>query len=163
GVGLEMEADKPGWCDALNGLPGLFGSSSHEMFELQRLVRFLSSEALPVAPHKTLEIPTEIASFLKDVETALTDWGGKDFRLAWVGPFREGAVHALKHASPPEARRLYTAVKRSELVDKKLGMYKLNVSLENESTEIGRIRVFSAGWLENESVFLHMHYKYLLE
>jgi hypothetical protein len=27
GMGVEMEAGKPGWCDALNGLPGLFGSS----------------------------------------------------------------------------------------------------------------------------------------
>jgi hypothetical protein len=24
GVGIEMEADRPGWCDALNGLPGHF-------------------------------------------------------------------------------------------------------------------------------------------
>ena len=27
GMGVEMEAGKPGWYDALNGLPGLFGSS----------------------------------------------------------------------------------------------------------------------------------------
>jgi len=25
GVGIEMEADRPNWCDALNGLAGLFG------------------------------------------------------------------------------------------------------------------------------------------
>jgi hypothetical protein len=42
-------------------------------------------------------------------------------------------------------------------------MYRLNVSLENESDELGRVRIFTPGWLENESIFLHMHYKYLLE
>src|SRR5699024_9439527 len=30
GVGLEMEGNKPGWCDALNGLPGILGSSINE-------------------------------------------------------------------------------------------------------------------------------------
>jgi hypothetical protein len=49
------------------------------------------------------------------------------------------------------------------LFDKKIGIYKLNVPLDKESTEIGRIRAFATGWLENEAIFLHMHYKYLLE
>jgi hypothetical protein len=42
-------------------------------------------------------------------------------------------------------------------------MYKANASLANEPMEIGRARVFSPGWLENESIWLHMEYKYLLE
>jgi hypothetical protein len=29
--------------------------------------------------------------------------------------------------------------------------------------EIGRCRIFTPGWLENESIWLHMEYKYLLE
>ncbi|OIO35236.1 MAG: hypothetical protein AUJ74_07275 [Candidatus Omnitrophica bacterium CG1_02_44_16] len=41
GAGIEMEADKPGWYDALNGLPGLFGSSASEAFELKRLILLL--------------------------------------------------------------------------------------------------------------------------
>ena len=36
-----MEAEKPGWCDALNGLPGLLGSSTHEAFALRRWVTFV--------------------------------------------------------------------------------------------------------------------------
>ncbi|HRI18655.1 MAG TPA: hypothetical protein PL196_09045, partial [Burkholderiaceae bacterium] len=44
-----------------------------------------------------------------------------------------------------------------------LGMYRVNAPLDGESPEIGRIRAFTPGWLENESVFLHMHYKFLLE
>jgi hypothetical protein len=42
-------------------------------------------------------------------------------------------------------------------------MYRVNAPLEDETTEIGRIRVFTPGWLENASIFLHMHYKFLLE
>src|SRR5205085_11148861 len=74
-----------------------------------------------------------------------------------------GSVHAMKVSLPPKAKRLYQLVRKSDLWDKKLGMYKLNASLGAESTELGRIKAFSPGWLENESIFLHMHYKYLLE
>ncbi len=51
----------------------------------------------------------------------------------------------------------------SELYDHKLGMYKVNASLQDQSHEIGRARAFTPGWLENESIWLHMEYKYLLE
>lgn len=249
GVGLEMEADKPGWCDALNGLPGLFGSSTHEMFELHRLVRFMRDEALPVAPHKTIEVPTEIYTFVREIESAIQEMSAKDFRPTWdrlataredfrervffgvsgktrtlrivelgkilekmstvliaaerkaidpktglptsyftysvdasdlgsgwrqyldklnwkqhrLVPFLEGAVHALKNVSPARAQQIYKAVLKSDLFDRKLKMYRLNAPLSSESTEIGRIKIFSSGWLENEAIFLHMHYKYLLE
>ncbi|MDF1567456.1 MAG: hypothetical protein RQ801_00250 [Spirochaetaceae bacterium] len=39
--GLEMEAGRPGWYDALNGLPGLFGSSLSDGVELLRLLHLL--------------------------------------------------------------------------------------------------------------------------
>jgi cellobiose phosphorylase len=35
--------------------------------------------------------------------------------------------------------------------------------LSKEPDEIGRTRIFPAGWLENGSVWLHMEYKYFLE
>lgn len=41
-------------------------------------------------------------------------------------------------------------------------MYKTSESLDDASMEIGRIRAFTPGWLERESIFLHMTYKYLL-
>lgn len=47
-AGVEMEGGKPGWYDALNGLPGLFGSSVAESCELVRLLRFVS-ESLELA------------------------------------------------------------------------------------------------------------------
>src|SRR5690606_21937725 len=37
GIGLSYEANKPGWNDAMNGLPGLFGSGVSEMIELKKL------------------------------------------------------------------------------------------------------------------------------
>jgi hypothetical protein len=42
GMGIEMEANKPGWCDAMNGLPGLFGSGLSETVELKRMIVFLT-------------------------------------------------------------------------------------------------------------------------
>lgn len=249
GVGIEMEANKPGWCDAMNGLPGLFGSSTHEMYELHRLVKFLLHDALPSAPNKAVDIPVEIASLIREIQTALSSISGNDFRTTWnklataretfrektffgvsgklrnvkiidvksflekvsktlsqaerktldpatglptsyfvysvrvselddgwrqflhklpwkqhrVAPFLEGAVHAMRMVPPSKARQLYQAVRRSDLYDKKLGMYRLNVPLREEPMDLGRIRVFERGWLENESIFLHMHYKFLLE
>jgi len=249
GVGIEMEADRPGWCDALNGAPGLFGSSTHEMFELARLVKILQKEAIPTAVNKTFEMPQEIFSLIREITHALVFPLPKDFRTFWdklasaretfrqktflgvsgktrtmkiidlknflervsqtldiaakkavdpetklptsyfihsvegveledgwkqnlgklpwkqrrVPPFLEGAVHAIKMAHGNGARSLYNAVRQSELRDKKLGMYKINAPLGDEFKELGRIKAFSPGWLENESIFLHMHYKFLLE
>lgn len=39
-LGIEMECEKPGWNDAMNGLPGLTASALSESIELLRLVRF---------------------------------------------------------------------------------------------------------------------------
>jgi len=39
----------------------------------------------------------------------------------------------------------------------------VNASLADVSLEVGRATSFPPGWLENESIWLHMEYKYLLE
>jgi hypothetical protein len=39
----------------------------------------------------------------------------------------------------------------------------VNASLKEQPMGIGRAKVFSPGWLENESIWLHMEYKYMLE
>jgi hypothetical protein len=54
-------------------------------------------------------------------------------------------------------------VKESGLYDGQLRMYKVNESLAGLTFEAGRCKAFTPGWLENESVWLHMEYKYLLE
>ena len=65
--------------------------------------------------------------------------------------------------SSEKAALLCKAVRNSQLFDKELGMYRVNESLEKLPLEIGRLRTFTPGWLENESIFLHMEYKYLIE
>jgi hypothetical protein len=262
GMGIEMEAGKPGWCDALNGLPGLFGSSLSETYELLRLLDFLSA-ALGESDSRTVEFPVELADLLRQVVAELSAYQaasdpardfrywdavasareayrarvrlGFDGRTETIGvpalapmlrafrekvaagiakaedltaglpptyftyeaqeyqiladaagqplrdghgrpyvrvkrfgqsvlpPFLEGPMHALKtREDVAGARALYRRVRESMLYDRKLGMYKTNASLAACSPEIGRLRAFTPGWLENESVFLHMAYKYLL-
>ncbi|MDP2940423.1 MAG: hypothetical protein Q8O13_10190, partial [Candidatus Omnitrophota bacterium] len=78
--------------------------------------------------------------------------------------FLEGQMHALRLTDNiTKAKGLYNATKNSSLYDKKLKMYKVTAPLGKMPEEIGRCRVFTPGWLENESIWLHMEYKYLLE
>ncbi len=65
GIGIEMEAGKPGWYDALNGLPGLFGSSVGEAAELLRLVNFLIT-VFEEFPGEELRIPVEVWDLYKE-------------------------------------------------------------------------------------------------
>jgi len=242
GVGIEMEADRPGWCDALNGLPGIFGSSVNETIELKRLVDFTSKALAGVAGD--IPLPTELADFIAGLEALLNRpnlppelfWqesgaqkeayrekvfmgfdgaehvlsvasvqtflktvssyldtaidkartpegiatyfsyeaeqyqeieDGKAavtrFKQKPLPLFLEGFVHALRIAEPEEVRRLYDAARNSELFDQKLGMYRVNEPLGANALDLGRIGVFNYGWLENGSIFLHMHYKFVLE
>ena len=72
GLGIEMEANKPGWYDALNGLPGIFGSSTPEVMELYRLVDYLLEKINIIKPD--LELPVEIYDFIKDLKQELLIW-----------------------------------------------------------------------------------------
>jgi hypothetical protein len=260
GAGLEMEAEKPGWCDALNGLPGLFGSSTHEAYALQRAVSFVRKGLETQNSSQPIELPTEVAELIQSVTRILLAADTHDFFATWdqlasareafrhatrlgiggttehfsyttlsefldvvqatlarglakardahglpisyfineiaqhevlapeaaehdtddealatyvrarkfrhkpVSAFLEGTVQALRTVgSAVDARALYEAVRGSLLFDAKLGMYRVNAPLDDMSFEIGRSKIFSPGWLENESIFLHMHYKFLLE
>jgi hypothetical protein len=66
GMGIEMEASRPGWYDALNGLPALFGSGMAETFELQRWIIFLR-RAIQANPRGALRLPVEAAALLDEV------------------------------------------------------------------------------------------------
>jgi tetratricopeptide (TPR) repeat protein len=251
GIGLSYEADKPGWNDAMNGLPGLFGSGVSEMFELRTLTRFALDSARPFKNRSAivLEETVELAKqFLEiDEEDAFSDWDrrmdaleqyrqaitetkgsvsygvsecitvleaidrrlekaeakakalgtiiptyltyealgherlldkdGHDiighyglptvkvtgFSMRPLPPFLEAPARYLKHSDDIDAARvLHDAIKESGMYDKTLKFYQTSVSLDGESHEIGRIRAFTPGWLERESNFLHMTYKYLL-
>ncbi len=281
GVGIEMEADRPGWCDAMNGLPGLLGSSVNETIELKRLADFtlghlggiegnavelstLTNQIVGRQPfaaetnrvpsrHRdadlllnstalALSLPIELANFIDGLENLLIlnlsdqefwrdshdlkeayrervfmGFQGEEgtitfatvrnflkrcsnyldmaiakaktaegiityfayqaeeyseidgrvdvtrFRQRSLPLFLEGFVHALRIAKSGEALRLYQAVCASELFDEILGMFRVNVPLGKNAMEFGRIGIFNYGWLENGSVFLHMHYKFVLE
>ncbi len=77
GMGIEMEAGRPGWYDALNGLPGLFGSSMPETYELLRLVNFLLA-SLEETPHD-VELPREAETLL----AAVRAYSDSDPLAAW--------------------------------------------------------------------------------
>lgn len=212
GVGIEMEADKPGWYDALNGLPGLCGSSTCETFELKRLV-LLVLDVLENSGINAIVLPIEINEFLfgrmdkiryreitrlgingkevkvivdkvkrrmhkilRDLDKGIrkaynpkiglyhTYFINKGKRQKPLPLFLEAQVHALRLLPGiRKARAIYNAVRKNGLYDEKLKMYKVNTSLKNESIEIGRVKVFTPGWLENESIWVHMEYKFLLE
>ena len=70
-----MEAGKPGWDDAMNGLPGLFGSSTPETMELLRLVRFLqetlAQHLKTAAPSAGVKVPTEVFAFYQGLGSLL--------------------------------------------------------------------------------------------
>ncbi|MBN1412170.1 MAG: hypothetical protein JW969_15100 [Spirochaetales bacterium] len=260
GMGIEMEAGKPGWNDAMNGLPGLFSSSMSETYEVKRLIQLLLDNCGKFKGI-TFSLSGEIDDFLKQIDIELDEfrkskdsyqyWDKitsarekyrEDTRFGFTGEevkrstdslvplleksrtkidegiqkaltlggdipltfikfkpvkweirkdkngtpiknqkgqttvsvsefkpeplphFLEGIVKAIKTAdSVDEARKLSSKAKNSKLYDKKLKLYKLNESLLNQPFDIGRGRAFTPGWLENESVWLHMEYKYLIE
>ncbi len=262
GMGIEMEAGRPGWDDAMNGLPGLFGASMPETYALKRLVIFLRC-VLRKEKSGSLRMPVEIMRFLrrvvkqlkwyqlaqpderdhqywdnvssareayrasvhlgldgteKEISFAglerilgsfeekikagiiratemnkgipptffiyhveefellkdkngrqLSDGQGRpSIRVKQFAPrllplFLEGMVRAMRLADYVSAGNLYKRVKASQLYDQKLKMYKINAPLDELPKEVGRVRAFTPGWLENESIWLHMEYKYLLE
>jgi len=250
GIGIEMEANKPNWYDALNGLPGLLGSSLNEALELKRIIiftvnalkestlgnlsiteevfNFIISLNEPTKNYfldtsldrdlqyweithsikedyrlktklgvngtetvlSVFELTTILENFLKKIDLGIEKAYDKQKNVYYtyfineiaqyqnidnyhLKPLRfiskrlplylESQVHALKISDPQKAKKLYNGVKKSGLFDKKLKMYKVCESLQNMPEEIGRCRVFAPGWLENESIWLHMEYKYLLE
>jgi len=65
GMGIEMEADKPGWNDAMNGLPGLFGSGVSETIELQRVVTYLLEN---IDETQSVVLPSEFIQFARDLK-----------------------------------------------------------------------------------------------
>lgn len=261
GVGLEMESDRPDWCDALNGLPGVFGSSSSESLALKRFLMFVDDalKSTKKSDDAVLAFPEEIADFLVELDaiTQNTDdafqfWDAthtakeqyraqttmgisgverqlsirtlkliaarflervsrgvrkerlldkktgvvrtnfeyvptqydgieengvpkknraghtcirvRAFEQKPLPLFLEGPVHFLRiNEDRATAETLNKNIVKSTLFDKELKMLKINAPLDGVPLTIGRITIFTPGWLENESIWLHMEYKYLLE
>ena len=250
GIGIEMESDKPGWYDALNGLPGLFGSSIPEVFELRKMMNFFSN-LLKENKEEKIFVPIEVAKLfnglydlLKQKISSFDFWdkattlkenyrksvifgiNGKEEQVSIdsiidfidravlkiniglkkaIDPktnlyftyfryeateyqknnktnskglpcvsvskfqryplplFLESETHFMRMSDDKqEAKQHFVSIKKSGLYDKELKMFKVCASLLSQSNEIGRARVFLPGWLENESIFMHMEFKYLL-
>jgi len=283
GLGIEMETDKPNWCDALNGLPGIFGSSSAESLELLRLVSLIIKMLDELKADIETNVSKEVYEYLQDlikitkdenndfnfwdkthtvkenfreltrlglsgkteklllkeikeiliiIESKLLESRVKIEKLAVDGViptcfvfnpdsyqidenaeqnisesakkrakppaadnqagateamrvmmeekteniiinsfkqkdlplFLEGPVHYLRLGLQKEtAENFHRSMLSSPLYDKKLKMFKINAPIAEAEQDIGRITVFTPGWLENESIWLHMEYKYMFE
>lgn len=242
GLGLMYEAERPGWNDAMNGIPGLFGSGVSEMLELKRIVHFLQKQKLVnvevLLPLKSLitailgitesnlfdqwtkrmdaletyrdqlKAPLSVTTLSADmIQSLLTHMAttlqnsmdrllnihpipytyfmyevdqydllpktnpnalqtvrAKSFKRSPLPHFLEAPARILSNGflTPEQATKLYTAIQQSPLYDAPLKIYKTSAPLDQQSMEIGRIRAFTPGWLERESAFLHMTYKYML-
>ena len=76
GMGVEMEAGKPGWNDAMNGLPGMIGSGMPETFELLRLLRFCKKAVK--AAKRSVKLHVELGDLLSSLLLALGALGDDD-------------------------------------------------------------------------------------
>nr|NIS80650.1 cellobiose phosphorylase [Anaerolineales bacterium] len=263
-VGVEMEAGKPGWCDSLNGLPGMLGSSLCQTLELVRALRFMlasvaqmglnDEEVIPVY----MELADLISGLVQTMEAQALGGSSDDSLVYWEGAhalvetyrertrlgvdgrerdilvgvlcaffragldlleplfsekdrkkvfhpngvpytylinevtaydalpdeeklaggfqhvrpiafqqrpvalFLEGPVHFLR-VFPEAAAQVYARVRNSDIFDTELGMFKSSESLVDQPWELGRIKAYPSGWIENEAVYTHMTYKWLLE
>lgn len=254
GMGIEMDANKPGWNDAMNGLPGLLGSGMAETCETLRVAQWLI-KTLTAIP-RSITVPAELDTLMLAIENSLDDESLSDFeywdsvaeareayrlsvRLFFSGlektlepeelvpllkkmadklkagiekslaytdgiimpsyfshevveydytgyvsfvkqpfvhakkfkvndfpMFLEGPVRQLKTIDRDDKDAfvaLYEAVLKSSMYDEPIGQYKICESLEGQPFEMGRMMAFTPGWLENESIWLHMSFKYYLE
>ena len=248
-MGIEMEANRVGWCDATSGLPGMFGSGVSETFELLRVLKF-TLEIAKKYSDKTVTMPVELFDFysklnaeikaykdeysywdkvstirenfreatrenidgevveikladtiyalenyialiekatekaikfddgfcptylkyqpvdfeiVKENEDSYDNIKVNEFKPVKIAKFLEATTKYMRDCGDTaKAKEILEKVKASNVYDKKLKMYKTSESLANEGLEFGRIAAFTPGWQENESIFLHMEYKFLL-
>lgn len=262
GMGVEMEGGKPGWNDAMNGLPGLLGSGMPETYEMFRLIEKVRDTI--VKHNKNVEVPKEFSQFLSSMDAALDSFDGsskddiadfsywdasnnaretyrdavvatfdgekvtisssqitailnkmlaktkagidravafnnglsptyfyyecvdyeiippaptvsgqappatqvkvKQFKLHTLPLFLEGPTRHMKIVDDvDEKRKVFEMTKNSALYDEPLKMFTISESLKSMGQDVGRMMAFTPGWLENQSVWLHMSYKFYLE
>lgn len=65
-MGIMMDAEKPGWNDAMNGLPAIFGSGITESIALKRLIERLTS-TLNLLDQETYLIPQRFIQLLHEI------------------------------------------------------------------------------------------------
>eukprot|EP00339_Tiarina_fusa_P025335 CAMPEP_0117045698 /NCGR_PEP_ID=MMETSP0472-20121206/31617_1 /TAXON_ID=693140 ORGANISM="Tiarina fusus, Strain LIS" /NCGR_SAMPLE_ID=MMETSP0472 /ASSEMBLY_ACC=CAM_ASM_000603 /LENGTH=1223 /DNA_ID=CAMNT_0004757805 /DNA_START=135 /DNA_END=3806 /DNA_ORIENTATION=+ len=79
--------------------------------------------------------------------------------------FLEGPVRYMKTIldDPDALVDVYERVLDSGLRDRELKMYFLSATLKGQTYDMGRQIAFAPGWLENQSIWMHMSYKYYLQ
>merc|ERR1711971_1499632 len=79
--------------------------------------------------------------------------------------FLEGPVRYMKtiQDKEDEMQDIYDRVLTSGLRDTELKMYFLSATLQGQTYDMGRQIAFAPGCLENQSIWMHMSYKYYLE
>jgi hypothetical protein len=92
----------------------------------------------------------------------LTAVNVKAFEIEDIPYFLEGPARSLKVFNKDDNKALFEKIKKTDVYDHKLNTYKTSAKLDEMSYELGRVRAFTPGWLERESNFLHMTYKYIL-
>jgi hypothetical protein len=68
-MGVEMEGGKPGWNDAMNGLPGILGSGMPETYEMLRILRYVRH--VVQVYDRSIYFPLEFATMINDIMVAL--------------------------------------------------------------------------------------------
>jgi hypothetical protein len=81
GIGVEMLGNRPGWNDALNGLPGLFGSSVCETAECLRLARLLQHHLRAARP-AAVRLSAELAALIQRLGLELARHAGEPSAFA---------------------------------------------------------------------------------
>lgn len=69
GMGIEYEGGRPGWNDAMNGLPGMLGSGMPETYELYQLLSYVLEVVEKYG--RPVVVPAEFAEMISEVNKAL--------------------------------------------------------------------------------------------
>ena len=69
GMGVEYEGGRPGWNDAMNGLPGMLGSGMPETYEMYQLLSYVKKVVNTY--DRPIVIPSEFAEMISEVNDAL--------------------------------------------------------------------------------------------
>jgi len=88
------------------------------------------------------------------------------FKVGVFPLFLEGPVRMMKTLpvdGKDEQMSVYSNVKSSGLYDSGLNAFTVSASLVGQSIDMGRMMAFSPGWLENQSIWTHMSYKFYLQ
>lgn len=72
-MGIEMECEKPGWNDAMNGLPGIFASAMSESIELLRLVKY-ARESMKDFPDRKVEMLDDQYNLFNVIKSSLGEF-----------------------------------------------------------------------------------------